>query len=138
MLDGLPGVLRSVHDVEELQTVQQTAIRGVGVEIVDENSVLQLETHRLHRVVDDGNFAKISAENFQVFDVPTLVEETLTAEQSVGDEALLRVDPVNDSVAVQTGGGREHDYLEQASSLSEELSEEGPSLLIRNLPWRNI
>ena len=40
MLDGLPGVLRSVHDVEELQTVQQTAIRGVGVEIVDENSVL--------------------------------------------------------------------------------------------------
>ena len=73
-----------------------------------------------------------------MFDVATLVEETVAPEESVRDEALLGVDPVNDSVAVQTGGGREHDYLEQASSLSEELSEEGPSLLIRNLPWRNI
>ena len=114
--------------MEELNTVQKTTVRGVGVEVIDENSILQLETHRFHRVVYDGDFAKISAQNFQMFDVTTLVEETVAAEQSVGDEGLLGVDPVDDSVAVEAGGGREDNNLEQARCLSEELSEEGSCL----------
>ena len=72
-----------------------------------------------------------------MFDVSSLLEETLAPEQSVGDEALLRVDPVNNSVAVEAGGGREHNNLEQASGLSEELREVGTSLvLISNLQWK--
>ena len=74
-----------------------------------------------------------------MFDVSSLLEETLAPEQSVGDEALLGVEPVNNSVAVEAGGGREDNNLEQASGLSEELSEVGPSLfIISNLQWRNI
>ena len=138
MLDGLPRVLRSVHDVEELQTVQKTAVRGVGVEIIDENSILQLETHRFHRVVYDGDFAKISAQNLQMFDVATLVEETVAAEQSVRYEGLLRVDPVDDPVAVEAGGRREDNNLEQAGSLSEELSEVGSCLFNWQSEMRNI
>ena len=64
MLDGLPGVLRSVHDVEELKTVQETTVRGVWVEIIDQNSILKLEAHRFHWVVYYGNFTKISSQNF--------------------------------------------------------------------------
>ena len=63
-----------------------------------------------------------------MFDVVAPVEETVTPEQSVGDEALVRVDPVNNSVAVEAGGGREDNNLEQAGGLSEELSEVGTSL----------
>ena len=48
-----------------------------------------------------------------MFDVATLVEETVAPEESVRDEALLGVDPVNDSVAVEAGGGREDDNLEE-------------------------
>ena len=48
-----------------------------------------------------------------MFDVATLVKEAITPEESVGDEALLGVDPVNDSVAVEAGGGREDDNLEE-------------------------
>ena len=74
-----------------------------------------------------------------MFDVSSLLEEALTPEQSVGDEALLRVDPVNNSVAVEAGGGREHNNLEQASGLSEELREVGTSLfIISNFQWRNF
>ena len=114
ILNGLPRVIRSVHDVEELQTVQKTAVSGVREKVIDQDSILKLETHRLHRVVYNGNFAEISPQNFQMFDVATLVEETVAPEESVRDEALLGVDPVNDSVAVEAGGGREDDNLEEA------------------------
>ena len=78
-----------------------------------------------------------------MFDVTTLVEETVAAEQPVGDEALLRVDPVDDPVAVEAGGRREDNNLEQAGSLSEELSEVGSCLFnwqseMRNIFWENI
>ena len=63
-----------------------------------------------------------------MFDVATLVEETVAPEESVRDEALLGVDPVNDSVAVEAGGGREDDNLEEAWGLSEKLGEVGTSL----------
>ena len=79
MLDGLPGVLRSVHDVEELQTVQKTAVRGVGVEIIDENSILKLETHRFHRVVYDGHLTEVPAQRLQVLDITSLQRLRLPA-----------------------------------------------------------
>ena len=63
-----------------------------------------------------------------MFDVAALVEEAITPEESVGDEALVGVDPVNNSVAVEAGRGGEYDNLEEAGGLSEELSEVGTSL----------
>ena len=79
LLDRFSRVLHLLHDLQELETVQQPSVLGVGVEVVDEEAVLQLEAHGLHRVVYDGHLTEVPAQRLQVLDITALQRLRLAA-----------------------------------------------------------
>ena len=79
LLDRFSRVLHLLHDLQELETVQQPSVLGVGVEVVDEEAVLQLEAHGLHRVVYDGDLTEVPAQRLQVLDITSLQRLRLAA-----------------------------------------------------------
>ena len=79
LLDRFSRVLHLLQDLQELETIQQPPVLGVGVEVVDEEAVLQLEAHGLHRVVYDGHLTEVPAQRLQVLDITALQRLRLAA-----------------------------------------------------------
>ena len=71
-MDGLPGVLHPAELHEEGLHPQQRRVLRRAKEVLDEHTVVQLESEGLHGVVDDDDLAEVTTEGAEVLDVVRL------------------------------------------------------------------